>query len=211
MMDYRQLWSAPTDGHIEGVEYELGVKGLRHRPADHAAREDIGDSSQVEEAFEGSDVLDVADPGFVGPAGDEAAQHQVGCWCRLDRAPGGPHPPPSAATLDAFDLHQPANPFAGATDIVVEAQLGPDPGHTVSTPGTGVDGDYQLAQPVILVATLAARTVSPGVVAAGGDAQQPRHPAEVVTGLLSRDELECRYRLERGSCAKKTAAFFWAM
>lgn len=67
VVDYWELWSAPTYGHVERIKYEPGVECFRHRPADHAAREDVGDAGQIEEAVQSRDVLDVADPGAQAP------------------------------------------------------------------------------------------------------------------------------------------------
>ena len=61
MMDHL---SRPTlaEGHVQGIQNQLGSQMVRHRPTDDPAAPDIHDDCQVEEARRGRDVGDVRDP-----------------------------------------------------------------------------------------------------------------------------------------------------
>src|SRR5712692_7460141 len=54
------LGPAPADRHLEGFDHQKGVQAGTHRPTHDPAREDVEDDGQVEPAFPGSDVGDVA-------------------------------------------------------------------------------------------------------------------------------------------------------
>jgi hypothetical protein len=54
--------SAVQDGHVQGAEGEMPVDRIRHRPADDLARVEIEQRRQIEPAFLGANVGDIADP-----------------------------------------------------------------------------------------------------------------------------------------------------
>src|SRR6476659_1265619 len=49
MMDHVS-WPTLAEGHVEGVQNQLGSQMVRHRPADDPAAPDIHDDRQIEEA-----------------------------------------------------------------------------------------------------------------------------------------------------------------
>ena len=53
---------ASPDGHLQGVDDELGAEVIRDRPADDATREGVDHSRQVDLAFCGRVLGDIADP-----------------------------------------------------------------------------------------------------------------------------------------------------
>jgi hypothetical protein len=73
---------------------------------------------------------------------------------------------------------------------MVEAQLGSDPRCAIGPAGTSVNGDDELAQSRVFLATCTKGTSTPSVVAARRDAEEPAHAADLVNGLLATDELE---------------------
>ncbi len=51
VMDEACARATPCDGHVEGVEDELGAQVAGHRPADDPAAEGVDDDRDVEEAL----------------------------------------------------------------------------------------------------------------------------------------------------------------
>jgi hypothetical protein len=64
VVDHRR---GPTagDGHVEGLNDEVGAHLVTRRPADDLAAEDIEDDGEVTSALAGGDVGDVSDPQLV--------------------------------------------------------------------------------------------------------------------------------------------------
>ena len=58
MMDHL---ARPTlaEGHVEGVENQLGSQVIGHRPADDPAAPDIHDDCQIEKARQGRDIGEI--------------------------------------------------------------------------------------------------------------------------------------------------------
>src|SRR3954451_8665672 len=48
-----------TEGHVQGIQNQLGSQMVGHRPADHPAAPDIYDDRQIEEARRGRDVGEI--------------------------------------------------------------------------------------------------------------------------------------------------------
>ena len=44
------------NGHVQGVEDDLGVQSIAHRPVDNPAGEHVEDDGEVEPIFAGGDV-----------------------------------------------------------------------------------------------------------------------------------------------------------
>jgi len=73
--------------HVPGRQDELGIDVFIHGPTDDPAAEEVHDGGQIEPAFLGTDVGDVADPDLIGRAvgpGDWERSAGRGCrrWCR---------------------------------------------------------------------------------------------------------------------------------
>ena len=62
VMDESWLGSAAVDGHLEGVDDELGAEVVGDRPADDPARVAVEHDRDVEPALPGAHVADVGDP-----------------------------------------------------------------------------------------------------------------------------------------------------
>jgi hypothetical protein len=62
------------DGHLERGRDDLGVQRVAHRPADAAARADVDDRREVQEALLGRDGL----PGEEGRGGADPSAQRIG-------------------------------------------------------------------------------------------------------------------------------------
>jgi hypothetical protein len=68
---------APTNGHLERSDDELGAHVLGHRPADDPAAEEVLHRGQVQPALTGVDLLDVGRPHAVRSLGTELTADEV--------------------------------------------------------------------------------------------------------------------------------------
>ena len=110
---------------LQGVENEVGVRRLRHAPADNPAGERVDDESHINEAAPGGDMSKIADPQGVRPRRLELSVHQVqrtgrGLVAdrRLDRFAAND-------ALQAKPFHQPSDRAAGDVDALA-LHLAPD-------------------------------------------------------------------------------------
>jgi len=55
-----------ADGHVEGVQDQLGAQVVGHRPAHHSPGEGVQDHRQIQPPFAGALLGDVGDPEPVG-------------------------------------------------------------------------------------------------------------------------------------------------
>jgi hypothetical protein len=117
------------------------------RPAHDAAGPGVEHHGQIELAFAGRVLGDVADPEPIRAGHLEAAVHQVvagdGGRVALGAALGSPA---SIHTLQAGLAHEPLDPLAGNPDTSAEAQLGVHPRTAIGAPGLAVDLGDRAAQ-----------------------------------------------------------------
>src|SRR4029450_11579208 len=104
-----QAWGgvALGDGHVQGVQDQLGAEMVGHRPADDPAGERVEDDGEVEPALTGALLGDVSDPQAGGSWGTELGRDQIrgrgrgrvggGSPCRRGRWP--PTIPPARMSL----------------------------------------------------------------------------------------------------------------
>jgi hypothetical protein len=118
---------ASPDGHLEGVDDELGAHVIADRPAHHHSAERLQHHGQVNLAVAGGMLGDVHHPQPVRFGHIERPVHEV--LGRLGVGiPAGATPP--AAPINALDAglaHQALHPLAATTDAFTEAQLGVHP------------------------------------------------------------------------------------
>jgi hypothetical protein len=69
-----------ADGHVEGIQDELGAQMLSHRPAHDPARERVQDHRQVQPALVGALGGDVGHPQPVRIGRREAPSDKIGSW-----------------------------------------------------------------------------------------------------------------------------------
>ena len=68
---------AVGQGHLQGLDAEVGVQGILHAPADDLSAEKIDDPGEVEQAFIGVDIRDIGGPFLVGSLGGEVAVESI--------------------------------------------------------------------------------------------------------------------------------------
>ena len=152
---------APSDGHLEGGDDELGAHVSLHRPAHDPAAEQILHRRQVQPALTGADLLDVGRPHLVGRVGPEVAADQVGE--RLDARHGhraALAPPPAVGALQAGLAHQPrhalrAHPDPRASQHRVHSRA------AVAAAARGVNRADALGQPGVMQGAIRRRPARP--------------------------------------------------
>ncbi len=97
---------ASPDGHLQGVDDELGTEVISDRPADDATREGIDHSRQVDLALCRRVLGDVAHPEGIGPVDGELAVDEVFARAPLRVTPGREVLLPAIDPLDPRLSHQ---------------------------------------------------------------------------------------------------------
>ena len=103
----------PADGHVQGVQGELGVDALRKGIPYNFLGAQVFDNGEIQPAFPGGDVGDVAHPGLVRAAESELALEQVWRDGAVVAGVGGGFVGPLSLGVDAGGLHQPVHPSSG--------------------------------------------------------------------------------------------------
>jgi hypothetical protein len=136
-----QAWGgvALGDGHVQGVQDQLGAEVVGHRPADDPAGERVQDHGEVQPALTGALLGDVSDPQAVGSWWTELARDQIRGRCRGRVAASEPV---GSAAMDADDTagaHEPSDTLAADSDVQPQAQLSVDAWGAVGATAAGVD------------------------------------------------------------------------
>jgi len=199
--------AATTQRQVQGIEHELRAQMRRHRPADHATTPDIEDDGEIEETGPRRDVRDVGDPELIRPASSEPPLDQIGRWAgrgvpdrRVELLPATHAPQPCHA-------HQPRDALAPDVDPVGR-QFGVHARGAVDPARLAVDDLDLGAQLEVRLGPRGERSLPPGVVPAGGDAQRPARGGDAVHRLMRAHELESLDGIELLSRANQAAAFF---
>jgi hypothetical protein len=189
MSDRVSRWRlAAPDGHLQGVDDELGAHVIADRPAHHHPAERLEDHRQVDLAIAGRVFGDVHHPQAVrldrieGPV-DEVRRRLGG------RVASGAAPPaPPVDALHAGLAHQPFHPLAATADTLAQAQLGVHPRRPVAPPAHAVDVDDGVGQVGVVEIPIRDRLGLPGVEPGGGHLHHAttRRHRQVRAGL--RDE-----------------------
>ena len=95
----------PADGHVQGVQGELGVDALGKGVVHNFLGAQVFDNGQVQPAFPGRDVGYVAHPGLVGAGKGELALQQVWRDGAVVAGVGGGFVGPLSLGVDAGGLH----------------------------------------------------------------------------------------------------------
>ena len=93
-------WASAPDGHLEGIDHELGSHVIGDRPAHDATAEGVEDHGQVRLAVLGRVLGDVHDPQAVRLGGIEGPLNQVVGRLGIEVTPRAATP---AAPVDAGD------------------------------------------------------------------------------------------------------------
>jgi hypothetical protein len=136
-----QAWGgvALGDGHVQGVQDQLGAEMVGHRPANDPAGERVEDNGEVRPAVTGALLGDVSDPQAVGSWWTELARDQIRGWRRGRVAASEPV---GSAAMDADDTagaHEPSDTLAADSDVQPQAQLSVDAWGAVGATAAGVD------------------------------------------------------------------------
>ena len=78
VMDQRSRWPAPDERHGQRITGQFPAQMLRHRPPHDPTRAGIKDHRQIQPAFPGRDVGDVADPQLIELLDSELACTRLG-------------------------------------------------------------------------------------------------------------------------------------
>jgi len=127
------------DGHVQGVQDQLGAEMVGHRPADDPAGERVEDDSEVQPALTGALLGDVSDPQAVGSWWSELALDQIRGRCRGRVAASEPVPSAAVDADDAAGPHESGDTLAADPDLQPQAQLGVDAWGAVGATAAGVD------------------------------------------------------------------------
>ena len=66
-MNYDSLsWPSAPDGHMQGIQRQLGIDAAPSCPTNHLAREQVNHRCQIQPSLVGADVGDVSHPNFIG-------------------------------------------------------------------------------------------------------------------------------------------------
>lgn len=71
---------ALLEGHVQGIQHQLRLEMVRHRPAHNAPAEHIKDNGPIQESGCGWDVGDTGDPQLVGHRRREIPLYKIRCW-----------------------------------------------------------------------------------------------------------------------------------
>ena len=118
------------DGHLKGVQGQVGIQAGGGLPAHDSPREDIGDEGDVDPPGERTHVGDVGDPQLVRPERAEMPFDEVGRALLSRRAARGARGPGTADAVQAQVCHEPFDGAPGhVTGTVTLGDLGSAPHH----------------------------------------------------------------------------------
>ena len=133
VMKDRMLWASLEQGHLQGLDTEIGVERVFDAPSDDPAAEQIDDSREVQKAFIGMDVGNVSGPFLIGAGGGEITvesilKHRM----RMIGVGGADAEFLVNGTLDAIVLHVFGDGVDAAVDALIE-QIPVNIGASVAT------------------------------------------------------------------------------
>jgi len=125
--------TAPQPGHLQCIDDQIAVHLRLHRPAHHAATEQVDDHGQKQPALMGWNVGDVAGPRPVWRGHGKVAIQQVGCDRQaMPAVGGGDTEAPLAAGVDTVLLHEPLHTLLADADAL-SMQFAPDARPAISS------------------------------------------------------------------------------
>ena len=169
-----------TDGHVEGVQDQLGAQVLSHRPAHNSPGEGVQDHRQVQPALTGVLLGDVGHPQPVWRWRQEVPFDEVRCGCSGRVAACGAVPPAAVDALQAVVTHQPGDPFAADMDVQAQPELGVDARRAVGGAAARVDLADLIAEIGIDHGPPRRWPRGPGVVAGACHTQHAAQPGDLV-------------------------------
>ena len=112
------IWTAVQPGHLQRIDDQMAAHLRLHRPAHHAAAEQVDDHGQEKPALVSWDLGDVASPRLVRRGHSEVAMQQVGRNRQTMSAIGGDAETPLAASADTVLPHQLLHPLLAHADAL---------------------------------------------------------------------------------------------
>jgi hypothetical protein len=105
------MWAAAGDhGGVQGIADQVGVVVAAHRVAQQVPGGQVQHAGQVQPAFVGGDVGDLAAPGHLDLVRVEQAAQQIGGGRRSMVLAGQAAAPAGPPANDAVGAHQPLDP-----------------------------------------------------------------------------------------------------
>jgi hypothetical protein len=189
--------------HFQGLERQLCISGIVHRPADHASGEAIDNHRQIDPALRSRNLRDIGNPHAIRLSDVKPALENIR-RCRQDTG-RGTHSPRSTALLasNATSTHQPGDPLAGGPHAQgLEFNVNARPAVTTST--RRVSASNQLKQRDIAFASVTDRAAPPSIISRLRHVETLAQRSNAVLISLRVNEAKSH----RWSFAKKALAFF---
>ena len=178
MMQQRAAGAASPDRHQHRVDDELRGHLRAHRPADHAAREQIQHHRHIQPTLGGPQVGEVGDPFGVGAAGGELPVQDVGGNGVLRSQPViAGQTPPSGAGHQLRPAHQPLHAMDAAA-VPPVAQIATHAARAVGAIAFGETGANRRRQLRIALRVGALGALQPGVKATPRHRQRLAQPGQ---------------------------------
>jgi hypothetical protein len=200
---------APPDGHLQGVDDELGADVIGDGPAHDPSAPRIDDDRDIDLALASRVFCDVADPEAIRPIDAELAVDQVIGGDRLGITARAAVISPLVDAGDARRPQEPLDALAADADALAETKLVVDARCAIAAPGHLMDGHDLLGQLRVASPTLTrvGLALAPLIEPRRRDAEDATQHGDGVVGLLHLDELEAQLGRWPFSVAKKAAAF----
>ena len=176
VMQQRIGFAPSPDRHHECIGDELCGHARAHRPADHAAREQVDDGRDIEPAFRRPHVGEVGNPFAIGGRRLEAAiEHVRSDGAALSLTQIRWQTTPSRTGLESLLPHQSLDPVQAARQPFGQ-QVVPHPPGAVGPITRQEAGANPCAEVFIASATLTARSCQPGIEPTSRDTERPAQP-----------------------------------
>ncbi len=176
-------WYAVAQGHLQGVDDELGAHVLGHRPADDAAGPQVEDDGQVQPTLPRPDVRDVRHPEQVRSGRREVARHQVLGHREAVRRVGRRLVAPRTTALQALRPHQSGDELS-AHNLTAFAQFVSNSRAPVDAPTLRVGLGHLHGERRIPQASGALLALRPLIEAAARHLQHAAQHRDRIEGLL---------------------------
>src|SRR5579859_2739825 len=202
----RRVATVP-DGHLEGIEGQVGSERGADPPADDRPAEGVDDERAVDEPGPGPNVGQVGDPQAVGSRRAEDPLHEVSRALADERRLRRSDPLRARRAGQTERPHQP--PDLVTTDsLALAAELAPQLTHAIHAEVGVVDPADGRAEGLVPDGPGGRRPDLGGVVARRGDLQRATDRLDSPTSALLVDEDGHRGERRSSSAPKKTAALF---
>ena len=203
MMNEIRKWRASAQRHPKGFQYQVPLQSSTRTPPHHFAGIQIQDHRQIEPAFFGANISNIACPALVGGFRSKILFQPIGS----DRQPMVTRcrsPKPSLGNaLQARLAHQSGHPMM-PTGMPLISEFGSDPKAPIGAHALCMNRANFSEEPAILTHSLTVWSLPPGIVPTGRDLEDLAHQPNRIGGTMTRYALKPRF----DSLAKYAAASF---